>query len=491
MSSFLEKALAVLQWIGRSIASGPQTLWMLSDGHPISRGILIGAAGLAAISILSLLIYYLRCLFKKKRENPGALIAVLLIICGAFMLGERMKPAEAVPVTVDDVELLSVERYSLSRGHLDFFRRAAVFMLDSTWSFSNDVFSFMTDESTLLQLSGLRTLSEGKTYYLRSAETDDPLPRLNFYNNEHGEDFSVSAELDVYVLKDRTLSEEAWFLEAGESTEASSFCSFECYIEMDGSLRCSALDTDYRILENDGETITFLMTLKDRYLEPTALCMARQYGQDIVAAVSRAERFASGAVFERTPFDPAGSKEQRAILLEPLQTLFDGNIRLIADPTDEMLALALPQSIDNCPCWFFDKGTRLSIPCSRLLAMEYDEESNQVLRFIGPGPDGKECLYTLLNGGNGVDGKERERREHWNLVYKRDKTAVDSDMSQFLGARAIRCDEGWVVKMGTFLGDSGSSYDHYYYLTAEPVPQSLLSQESPELSDPVSSGDGN
>ena len=464
---------------------------MLSKGHPISRGILIGAAGLAAITILSLLIYYLRCIFKKKRENPGALIAVLLIICGVFVLGERMKPAEAVPVTVDGVELLSYERYSLSRGHLVFFRRSSVLMLDSTWYFSDDVFSFMTDESTLLQLSGLRMLSEEKTYYLHSAETDAHLPGLHFYYNEDGEDFTVLADLDVYVLKDRKLSEEGWFLDAGESTEASSFCSFESHIEMDGSVRYSALDTDYRILENDGETITFLMTLKDRYLKPTAVCMARQYGQDIVAAVSYAERDASGAFHDRTPFDPDGSMEQRAILLEPLRTLFDGNIRLIADPTDEMLALALPRSIDNCPCWLFDKGARLSIPCSRLLAMEYDGKNTQVLRFIGPGPDGEECLYTLLNGGNGVDGKERERREHWNLVYKGDKTAVDNDMSQFLGTRAIRCDGGWVVKMGTFLGDSGSSYDHYYYLTAELVPQALLSQESPELSgDPVTSGDG-
>ena len=487
MSPFFEKALAVLQWIGRSIVSGPQTLWMLSEGHPISRGILYGGAGLVAVTILSLLVYYLRCIIKKKRENPGALIAVLLIVCGAFLLGARMKPAEAAPVTVDGVELLSSENYSLSRGRLEFIKKASVFMLNPDWSFAGDSFSFMTDENTLLQLSGLRTLAEGRSYYLSSAETDTPLPRLEFSYYQSGESESVSAELKLYVLKDRTLSEEPWFLDAGKRVRAASFCCFEGYIDPDGIARYEPFDTDYRILDNDGETLIFLMkftsnmaTLDGKLIEPTAVCMARQYGPDIVAAVSFAETLESGS-YDRIAFDPIKDVEARAFLLEPLENLFDGNIRLIADPTDEMLALALPKSIDNCPCWFFDKGTRLSIPCSRLLAMTYDKDYEQVLRFIGPGPDGEECLYTLLNGRNGVGDEERARREEWNLVYKRDKTAVDSDMSQFLGAKAIRCDGGWVVKMGTFLGDSGASYDHYYHLTIEPVPQPTAAQESAEI----------
>ena len=111
--------------IWSDILSGPQTLWQLTVGHPVSRKILIGGAVLAGAAVLGLLIYYLRCIIRKKRENPGALIIVLLIICAVFLLGARMKPAEAVPVTVDGVELLSTDRYSLARGELVFATETA------------------------------------------------------------------------------------------------------------------------------------------------------------------------------------------------------------------------------------------------------------------------------------------------------------------------------------------------------------------------------
>ena len=70
------------------------------------------------------------------------------------------------------------------------------------------------------------------------------------------------------------------------------------------------------------------------------------------------------------------------------------------------------------------------------------------------------------------DTPQKEKKIHpvqWNLKYKRDKTAVDSAMTEFLGAKTIRYGDGWVVKMGTFLGDAGAQYDHYYYLTMEPL----------------------
>ena len=60
IGSFFQKLPVILQKFWSDVVNGPQTLWQLTDGYPISRKILIGGAILAAVTILSLLIYYLR-----------------------------------------------------------------------------------------------------------------------------------------------------------------------------------------------------------------------------------------------------------------------------------------------------------------------------------------------------------------------------------------------------------------------------------------------
>ena len=45
-------------------------------------------------------------------------------------------------------------------------------------------------------------------------------------------------------------------------------------------------------------------------------------------------------------------------------------------------------------------------------------------------------------------------------------------MSEFLGAKAALCKDGWVIKMGTYLGLWTDGYDHYYCLSYTPLPQS-------------------
>ncbi len=449
IGSFFQTLLVLLLKFWSDVVNGPQTLWQLTDGYPISRKILIGGAILAAVTILSLLIYYLSCIVRKKRENPMALIIVLAMVCAVFVLGARMKPSEAAPVTVDGVEILSCDSYSLSRGRLVFFPKGSVFFFEDSWFLADDTFSWMADDSTLVQLTGLRSLCSERIYTLDSADRGSGVPRIGLDCISYTENGSLTAELAVYILKDRTLEEEPWFLADGESVSAAPFY-YPGYVEV----------TDYRILKNDGGTVTFFMTLQNRSAQPTAVCMARQYGPDIVVAASSAVNYGDDNHSDK-PYKPDTDKEQLAFLLEPLQNLYDGGIRVIQDPTEEMLSLALPDRIRNRPPWLLDRGTRLTLPCSRLIEMTADE-----LSFIGSGPDGSMCRYRLVNGRDSTKAKQ------WNRIYKLDKTAVDEAMSEFLGAKAALCKDGWVIKMGTYLGLWTDGYDHYYCLSYTPLPQS-------------------
>ena len=198
---------------------------------------IIGGAILAAVTILSLLIYYLSCIVRKKRENPMALIIVLAMVCAVFVLGARMKPSEAAPVTVDGVEILSCDSYSLSRGRLVFFPKGSVFFFEDSWFLADDTFSWMADDSTLVQLTGLRSLCSERIYTLDSAGSGSGVPRIGLDCISYTENGSLTAELAVYILKDRTLEEEPWFLADGESVSAAPFY-YPGYVEV----------TDYRNL---------------------------------------------------------------------------------------------------------------------------------------------------------------------------------------------------------------------------------------------------
>ena len=195
IGSFFQKLLVILQKFWSDVVNGPQTLWQLTDGYPISRKILIGGAILAAVTILSLLIYYLSCIVRKKRENPMALIIVLAMVCAVFVLGARMKPSEAAPVTVDGVEILSCDSYSLSRGRLVFFPKGSVFFFEDSWFLADDTFSWMADDSTLVQLTGLRSLCSERIYTLDSADRGSGVPGLHLL---HGKRFSDGRTCGVH-----------------------------------------------------------------------------------------------------------------------------------------------------------------------------------------------------------------------------------------------------------------------------------------------------
>ena len=474
--SFLPVAV---EWIKRTFAeivSAPGIIWKWGDVSAKNRAIVVLGFSLAAIIFLAMIIYYIRIIAAKKRETPFTFFFISALICTGLwfardtILKYQLPEAETVQAGGEDV--LVYDRYSLAPGFSPLGEESSY--MEPQWRIVDDIVTWRLDEGTILQLSGLRSLCAEHRYVLSAMEHDPQhFVKLSLRENGKYQDLNqtLSAFLELYIIPDRTLADEPWYLESGSSVRADSV--FELYeYEFEGKTLYGAHEAEYRILENDGERIVFVADYG--MYSQNALCVARQMGPDLVVGVSYAyaSRWVEGASSaDMHPFDPLEDPEEMSFLSEALTSLFDGRIRLIRDPSEALAERILPARIVSYPVPNCKTGDFV-IPCRELLEMReshYDESIQafgpQELRFVGPGPDGREHLYSLVNGSsvycNPTADEQIAMLEEWDAAYTAGVRSPDDGFSAYIGIKAVPYEDGWLLKVGEFFGEK----PEYYYLS--------------------------
>ncbi len=474
----------VAEWLGRrfsEIVSAPGVIWQWAAQSAKNRAIVLLASSAAAVVLLAVLIKCIRGIAKKKFGGLISLVLVMALICGGlWFFSDRIlmfRLPEAETLQADGEEYLVYDRYSLAPGFAPLGESSSY--MDPAWRIVDDVVTWRIDRHLILQLSALRSLNSEHLYVLTALEHEPTVVKLYHQQNGKYENLNqtLCASLELYVIPGRNLADQSWYLESGSSIRAESVFETDT-VEVDGSVLSLSPETDYCILQNDGDSIVFIADYL-RY-DRTALCMARQMGPDLVVGVSyaSASRWEEGASSaEQHPFNPLQDPEEHAFLLESLSNLFNGRIRLIRDPSEELADRILPDHIlaypvSNC------STEQFSLPCRELLEMRdahYDETIDAYgpleIRFIGEGPDGKEHVYSLVNGSsvycNPTADEQVAMLESWDAAYTAGSNASDKEFSRFIGIPAVPYEGGWLIKAALFHG----TLPEYYYLSVADGPE--------------------
>lgn len=279
----------------------------------------------------------------------------------------------------------------------------------------------------------------------------------------------------MFVYPDVQLANEEWYLESGEKGEAETSHFGSIFIEADGSWHKMSEQSEFEILENDGERITAI--IKPLWTDRVVICMAQQMGEDLVLACSDGVGRITDdhGTSKDKALSPDMDLDDRAFLLEPLTALFDGRIRLLQGLSKEQMTQILPDRIADYPVGFSLNKKHFSIPCSELLSVGMedlpwlDDYYAPAIRFKGSGPDGKGYVYSLYNGGethkNNAVGYVEPLSYDLNRAYRDEEAAVDSVMSDFIGAKAVEYQDGWLILVGNI--DPNGKEKQLYFLTME------------------------
>ncbi len=480
MDKILRFLSGVGVWIKRTfseLVSAPGIIWKWSEASTRNRLIALGGAVIAAAMLFTIIHYYIRMFKSKRRESPFALVFILAVICGGMWFARheivRYQMPEAESVRVEGDDLLIYDRYSLAPGFIP-LQDSEDFMTPS-WRIVDDTVTWRLDERRILQLTGLQSLSAERDYALVSMEHGSRHSvSLNHQKTGPYEKWqqTLDADLWLFIFPDRQLTGEPWYLESGSEIRAESIFEIEELWSSD-SVSFAVPETDYKILENDGERVVFLAFHSGKWLNVVGI--ARQMGPDLVVGISyaTANRWIDGADSgNHHVFDPLTDPEEREVLYEPLAALFDGRIRLIRDPSEELAAQLLPDRIVSYPIPLCDCPS-FTIPLRELVEMNqphYDYPTNgytaEKLLFIGEGPDGQAQPYSLVNGAsvrcNSATDEQLATLIAWDEAYQKGKSSPDDVISDWIGVPAVPFEGGWLMRTGSYFG----GYPEYYYLTA-------------------------
>ena len=461
----------IVDWFGRflrELASAPQIIWEWSEKSTLCRAIVFAAAAAAAAMLIAAFVSTVRTLIKKRKLSLFALLFVSILICAGMWVARGQIVVREIPepdhVQINGEDFAVYKQYSLARGVLEMDHN----YVTPSWQFVDDMLSFKVDDDSIIQLSGLRSFFEERQYQWNELLRHPQLLRLEAeYWSSYGIGEVTREQLILLVFPNVQLSEEEWYLDAGETKDVETAHFGNFLLNPDGTKELSNEHVQFEILENDGDRIVALAKSAD--YEGAEVCVAQQIGDDLVLARCQAyHRVNNKSGFhEENCFAPDTDPQEREYMLSPLLSLFDGRLRLLQNLTQEQMARLLPDRIVDYPVGFSLNTDHFCIPCREIITMGYETSpwnkhyAAETLQFIGPGPDGKDYLYSLIN--------ECDTPDHdISAELRQEKPDVDADMSEFIGVKAYIYQDGWLISVGNI--DSNGKQKQYYYLTMAYVP---------------------
>ena len=230
---------------------------------------------------------------------------------------------------------------------------------------------------------------------------------------------------------------------------------------------------DCLILEQTEETLCFVADegRMDRGVPATFLICIRLYdGYFLEARVEHALfNPSSGSLSENDPY-------RDETLREPLRETAEDLLRnatVILHPAPEDAAKLLPRELQF---WNgskrFSKEPLMTLPCSEILQVGYDDDQRSVVRFRSVDADGAPAIITMTHIARMLfDEVDTVQANAWLDAYKANKKSPDPAMSAYLGVDAVAVDGGWVLHFGTT--DARDNYEQQQplcvYLSIEPA----------------------
>ena len=472
----LELLLEKLQLLFDRVWYVPQILRAMTQGHATTGDILavVALVVLLVAAVLWIIRFFKAGFFRKL----GMLASLALVIVSAALVLDILEdsdlpmPSVSLPpvlgVGQEDSTLPAEDpartsetgrtnantlRYSLARGAEDPVE-ARVYEM---WRLTDDELAWQMDDDTVLQLSGLHSLPGGACAVEELVRYDDrayiSLKRLDGSTTADGRTFS-ELWLEITVYPNAKLRRQLWYAEA------------ESYVS-------TGEQEGYSILRNDGTEVLFLQRSEDRKNENgdavLGLSLGRQIGQDVVLVTARSYAWEEEDGHRSyTELNPGEDEDLKARLFALDRAVFEGRLRLVRGLSDSARAASLGSLLTDEPMADASGKGSFAIPCTRLLEMRRSEALGAIIRLVGPGPEGGEAVYSLVNGGALYTNVRMDRYFTWREAYEKGAAEPDETMSAFLGCPAVAADGGWVIDVGGFYSPTlDATLENYYFLSCE------------------------
>lgn len=466
----LELLLEKLQLLIDRVWYVPQILRAWSQGHATTGDIVaVVALIVLLVAAVSWIVSFFKAGFFRKL---GMLASLALIIVAAALVLSFMEDSDLPLPSVSLPPILSeglespaetagepqrtsapAQRYSLARGAEDPVE-ARVYEM---WRLTDDEIAWQMDEDTVLQLSGLHSLPGGAFAVEELVRYDDrayiSLKRLDGSTTPDGRSFSEQW-LELTIYPNAKLRRQLWYAEA------------ESYVS-------TGEQEGYSILRNDGSEVLFLQRSEDHKNENgdvvMGLSLGRQIGQDVVLVTARSYAWEEEDGHRSyTDLNPGEDEDLMARLFALSRSLFEGRLRLVRGLSASAKAQTLGTLLADDPVADASGVGSFAIPCTRLLEMRRSEALGAIIRLVGPGPEGGEAVYSLVNGGALYSHVRMDRYFTWREAYEKGAAEPDETMSAFLGCPAVAADGGWVVDVGGFYSATlDATLENYYFLSCE------------------------
>ena len=464
------------------ILHAPEMLWQAMAKAPEYRFfVIVGLVALAA-----LLIHALARLVKSKGKKIFGSVVFLLVsiaataavLCISYRGASRFVLPEPERLTVGGKEVTVSPQYSLAHGRdLNF----SFPFLDAEWYLADEAVCWKLDEDHTAVLLDIGSLREDGSCRVTALERREDVGVISMELKYGGSDeevyYSTTVWLTIRLLSwgDRIAS--LWNCEPGDTFDPLRYVSRSPF-------------GPGVVLENDGESVA----LSQEYgPDRSDLYLLRRYGEYVVlftyvgnSTETRKENNSlEDTIKNQTPtfrsFDALNNEKDQREMLETLHALIDRHFLLLQGLDEAEITALLPDRIKAYPVGFAELRDCFSFPCSELVELGGDGEF-PALRFIGEGPEGGSCLYTLAHGGGWFNrhsaAEPRDWYEEWSKAYADGKKTPDRAMTAFCGATAVKYRDGWLLNAGLF-DNYDSTKPDYYYLTVEPLTDGTDENPSP------------
>ena len=466
-----------LKIVFQSFLNAPEILRAWSEGRAgMGERVSLVASVVIIVAVITWLVRFFKAGFLKKL---GLLLSAALVILAAAVVLSFFSKAEPTPAAVGEsvpsdepqiavsaplpaaseqpavVQATPIPRsngqYSLARGAED----PATGRVSEMWRFIDDAVSWQLSDTLVLQLSRLQSLPGTGRFAVEEMVNYGDRAELCLRSVEGGGSGRRSElVLTISIWPGAKIARMPWYAEAPSYVSTGDGEGYSIFQNTAGEVRF--LEKDASVTNKNGDVVM-------------ALCLGRQIENDVVLVTARAfTTLTDGDHVEYTELNPGTDDDLKRRLTELELDVFDGRIRLLRGLSDESIASVLPGKLVDFPVGEGSGRGGFTLPCSRLLEMRRSELYGSVIRLVGPGPNGEELLYSLVDGAALYEYAGAERYFVWREGYENGWLDPDESMTAFLGCPAVACDGGWVIDAGSFYSSSAAAeMENYYFLGTE------------------------